>query len=63
MAPHSLVLVFMMLTLAVLIAGLVVMAIGGKLDEKYSNKLMVARVVLQFTAIILLALLYFAYRK
>ena len=50
-------------TLLVLIAGIVLMARGGKVNKKYSNILMVARVSLQFLAIIMLAFIYFYARK
>ncbi|NBX02921.1 MAG: hypothetical protein EBR02_02420 [Alphaproteobacteria bacterium] len=47
---------------AVLVAGVVLMGIGGKTNEKYANKLMIARVSLQGLAILLLVLM-FAGRK
>lgn len=50
---------FMLATLLILIVGLVVMARGGKVSKKYSNKLMVLRVVFQAIAILLLAGLFF----
>jgi hypothetical protein len=49
----------MLATVVVLIIGLVLMARGGKINEKYSNRLMVARVLLQASAILLLGLMYF----
>ena len=52
------VLFFVLATLVVLIVGVVLMGKGGKLDAKFSNKLMVARVCLQAMAIIFLGLLY-----
>lgn len=55
--------ILILLTLVVLIVGILLMAKGGKLNEKYSNKLMVARVSLQFLAIIMLGLLYFCIKK
>ena len=57
------VLVAIGLTLAVLIAGLVIMAIGGKLDTKFSTKLMSLRVVFQGIAIILIAISYYLTKK
>jgi hypothetical protein len=54
---HILVLVMMLATLAVLIAGLGVMMIGGKLNARYGNKLMVARVSLQGLTILLIGIL------
>jgi len=58
-----LVIVFMLATLAVLLAGVILMMRGGKLNQKYSNKLMVARVALQGMALAALALGYFLYKK
>ena len=52
------VLILMAATVLVLIIGLVLMAIGGKIDDKYANKLMVARVILQAMAIAMLALMF-----
>lgn len=49
---------FMLLTLIVLIGGITLMARGGKLNEKYANKLMMARVTLQALAVVLLAYLF-----
>ncbi|MBL0317970.1 MAG: HIG1 domain-containing protein [Alphaproteobacteria bacterium] len=46
-------------TLTVLVVGVIFMAIGGKLDRKYSNKLMVMRVVLQGLALFAIAMLFF----
>ncbi len=45
--------------LGILIAGVVVMAKGGETSKKYSNKLMQARVVAQFVAILLIVILLF----
>lgn len=53
------VIILMVATVAVLIAGLILMAIGGKVNEKHSNKLMVARVMLQAAAIIMLGIMFF----
>ncbi len=50
--------IFIFLTLLVLIFGILLMAKGGELNKKYGNKLMVARVSLQFAAIIILAFMY-----
>lgn len=61
MAILPLILIFF--TLAVLIAGIFLMGKGGKVNEKYSNALMIARVSLQFMAIIMLALMYFCVKK
>jgi Hypoxia induced protein conserved region len=46
-------------TLIILIIGVIFMAIGGKIDKKYSSKLMLFRVVSQAAAIAIVAALYF----
>lgn len=56
---HLVVLIMMLATLGVLIAGVSLMMIGGKLNAKYSNKLMVARVSLQGLTLLLIAILVF----
>ena len=50
--------IFMILTILVLVAGLVIMAIGGNLNAKYSKKLMTMRVILQFTSLLILFILF-----
>ncbi|MEE2997948.1 MAG: twin transmembrane helix small protein [Pseudomonadota bacterium] len=50
--------VAMIATLGALALGLISMVRGGNFNEKYSNKIMRARVILQFAAIMLLALLF-----
>lgn len=53
------VIAFLLFTLAVLIAGVVVMTKGGAIDKKYSNKLMQARIALQaITIVVLIASIY-----
>lgn len=51
------------ITTVILLTGLVVMAIGGRLDDKYSSRLMSLRVVFQAIAIVLVALVYYLSRK
>jgi hypothetical protein len=51
-------LTFMFLTLVVLIAGIVIMASGGKVNKKYAGKLMAARVIFQLLAILVLGILF-----
>jgi hypothetical protein len=46
--------------LAVMVLGIFSMAKGGKFNEKYGNKLMQARVILQGVALLMLALAYFS---
>lgn len=55
---NSLTFVFMLLAFVSVIAGTVVMVIGGNINKKYGNKLMQLRVFLQALAIILLFLAY-----
>ena len=44
---------------AVLVAGVVLMGSGGKMNLKYGNKLMIARVSLQGTILLVLIAMYF----
>ena len=62
MFAGSLMILLLFAVVAVLVAGVVLMGIGGKTNEKYANKLMIARVSLQGLAILLLVLM-FAGRK
>lgn len=55
----TIVLIIMAVTVLALIIGLVLMAVGGKIDRKYSNKLMVLRVVSQALAVIGIMLVYY----
>lgn len=48
----------LLVVLGILIAGIVVMAKGGDTSRKYSNKLMQARVLAQFVAVIVIVLLF-----
>ncbi len=54
----TLVIVALAATLAVLLAGVVVMTRGGAVNRKWGNKLMRARVALQALAILLLFALF-----
>ena len=47
------------LTTIVLLTGLVLMTIGGRLNKKFSSRLMSMRVFFQAVAIFLLAVAYF----
>ena len=53
--------IFIISTMVIVIAGTVVMIRGGKVNKKYSNKLMVARVAFQAIAIFLLFLMFVTY--
>lgn len=57
-----LVLIIMCITLMALIVGVIFMSIGGKLNQKYSNKLMVIRVVAQALAVALLLVFSFFFK-
>ena len=58
-----LMLLLLLATAFVLVSGIVLMGVGGKANEKYGNKLMVARVWLQAIVIVLLALMFAAGNK
>jgi len=45
-------------TMLTVIAGVSIMIIGGKINKKYGNKLMVVRISCQATAILLLFILF-----
>ncbi len=55
---HIIVLVLMLATVAALVLGISMMMIGGKLNAKYGNKLMVARVSLQGITLLFIGLLF-----
>ena len=57
---NILLVIFMVATLAVLIAGLVGMFRGGEFNARYGNKLMRARVGLQFAALVIIGLIFLA---
>lgn len=54
----ALLFLFMGITLLVLITGLIVMIKGGKLNQKWGNRLMTLRVTAQAIAIALLGLIF-----
>jgi hypothetical protein len=60
---NTLLFALMIATLLVLIAGVILMASGGKLNKKYSNQLMMLRVILQASAIGLLFMMYVMFHK
>ena len=58
-----LILVALGVVAAILLAGIAVMAVGGKVDAKWTNVLMRYRILAQAVALaILLAVLYFSQR-
>jgi len=54
--------VLLVAVVAVLLVGVFAMARGGAFNAKYGNKLMRARVALQFLAIIVLGVVWLALR-
>lgn len=58
MFSSSILMLLMAAIVAVLVAGVVLMGIGGKANEKYGNRLMVARVTLQALILALLLLMF-----
>ena len=59
-----LVVIAMAVVLAILLAGLFVMSLGGAIDRQWSNRLMRYRVLAQAVAILIaLAVLYFSSRQ
>jgi hypothetical protein len=61
--PVVLLIVALVATLGVLFAGLFVMARGGQVNKKYGNILMRWRVILQFSALVVLGLIMLAAGK
>lgn len=52
------------IVVAILFAGVIVMARGGETSKRWSNKLMQARVLAQFVAILVIAaILFFSSRS
>ena len=49
-------------TLIILLVGVIGMARGGEFNEKYGNKLMRARVISQFLALVFIALAVYSAR-
>jgi hypothetical protein len=54
--------ILLVAVLAVLLVGVFAMARGGAFNAKYGNKLMRARVALQFLAILVLGIVWLALR-
>lgn len=55
---NFLILFFMCLALLTIIGGFIIMSLGGKINKKYSNKLMILRVTSQGLAILALFLTF-----
>ncbi len=58
-AGNILLIGLMLATALVLVVGIVLMARGGEANRRYGNKLMVARVGLQASALLVLGALFF----
>lgn len=52
------VVVLMLMTFGVLIAGIALMATGGEANKKYGNRLMFSRVSMQGLALLMLAFMF-----
>ena len=63
MFAGSLMILLLVAVVAVLVAGVVLMGMGGKANEKYANKLMIARVSLQGLAILALLFVFMSGNK
>ena len=50
--------ILLMATFGVMMAGVVLMGLGGKANVRYGNRLMVARVSLQGLVLMMLALMF-----
>lgn len=57
---NFLIIVLVFATFGVLLAGVVLMTLGGSLNAKYGNKLMFWRVTLQGLALLLIVALFMA---
>lgn len=55
---NVLLILLILATTAVLVGGVVLMGVGGKTNARLGNKLMVARVWLQASVLLLLAILF-----
>jgi hypothetical protein len=62
-AGDYIIVALMLATFGVLMAGVVLMGVGGTINARYGNKLMVARVSLQGLVLLMLALLFFVGNK
>jgi hypothetical protein len=47
------------MTLGILVCGVMLMARGGETNKKYSNKMMIARVIFQALTIVAIGLMYY----
>tara|TARA_A100001011_G_scaffold378719_1_gene443811 strand:+ start:3466 stop:3651 length:186 start_codon:yes stop_codon:yes gene_type:complete len=54
---------FMAITLAVVVIGVIAMAVNGKLNKKHSNKLMRLRVLFQAVAILVFVIIVWLARN
>ena len=54
---------FMAVTLAVVVVGVIAMAINGKLNKNHSNKLMRLRVLFQAIAVLVFVIIIWASRN
>jgi len=60
---NIIVVLLLLAVVGVLVAGVVLMGVGGKANAKYGNTLMVARVALQGLVLLVLALMFMVGNK
>ena len=60
---HIILVIFMAVTLAVVVVGVIAMAINGKLNKNHSNKLMRLRVLFQAIAILVFVIIVWLARN
>ena len=60
---HIILVLFMLATLAVVVIGVIAMAVNGKLNKNHSNKLMRLRVLFQAIAILVFVIIIWLARN
>ena len=60
---HIILVLFMLATLAVVVIGVIAMAVNGKLNKNHSNKLMRLRVLFQAIAILVFVIMIWLARN
>ena len=60
---QTILVVFMVATLAVVVIGVITMAVNGKLNKNHSNKLMRIRVLFQAVAILIFVIIIWLARN
>ena len=60
---HIILVLFMLATLAVVVIGVIAMAVNGKLNKNHSNKLMRLRVLFQAIAVLVFVIMIWLARN